>query len=60
MKEEKKSWFQGLGYEDRFGPYDVPPTEVRKKRIDIHVILSALNLDERKKISCQSRVFMFF
>lgn len=46
MKEEIQSWFQRLGYEEGFGPSEFPLAEVRKKRIDTYVILSAVTLEE--------------
>lgn len=49
MKEEMRSWFQRLGYEDEFGPGKVPPTKVRKNRIYAYALLSAVNFEERGK-----------
>lgn len=42
MNGEVQSWFQRLGYEEGFDLGEVPPAKVRKKRIDIHVILSEI------------------
>lgn len=55
-----KSWFQGLGYEEGFGPYEIPHTKVKKKQINAHVILSVVSHEERKNIFGEGRVFMFF
>lgn len=59
MKEEIQSLFQRLGYEDEFSPSEVPSTDVRKRRIDNHVILSAINLEKSRKNFGKRRVFMF-
>lgn len=48
-----------LGYKEWFYLEQAPLTEVRKNRIDTHTILSATNLDERKNIFYERRVFMF-
>lgn len=60
MKDEMKSWFQILGYEERLVPSEVSPLKMRKNRIDTYVILSIVNLEERRKILCESGVFMLF
>ncbi|CAI8608871.1 unnamed protein product [Vicia faba] len=49
MKEGMQYWFQGLGCEDLFGAIEVPLSEVRKKHIDIHDILRAISLEEKRK-----------
>lgn len=48
VKEEMKSWFQELGYGYGFGPGEVPSTDVRKRKIGTHVILSVANLEGRR------------
>lgn len=60
MKEEIQSLFQRLGYEVEFSPNEAPSTDVRKRRIDNHVILSAINLEKSRKNFGKHRVFMFF
>lgn len=47
LKEEMQSWFQGLGYVQWFHPSEVPHTEEKKRRIDTHAILSAINHEEK-------------
>lgn len=60
MKEEMKSWFQGLGYEDKFNPGEVPYTYLRKRQIDTRTILSAISQEEGSKFFGEGRVFVFF
>lgn len=60
MKEEVQSWFQGLGYGEGFGLSEIPPAEVKKWQIDIHVILSEVIHEERRKIFCEGIFFVFF
>lgn len=50
MKEDMHSWFQELGYEESFGPGEIPSTEAHKKRIHTYAIVSAVNQNERKGI----------
>lgn len=50
MKDKMQPWFKGFGYEDVFGPSEVPHTKVRKKKIHTHDILSVVNLDGRREI----------
>lgn len=56
MNEEMQPYFQGLGYKDRFGPYEVPSNKVRKRLIDTGDILSAIGQEERRKTFCERRV----
>lgn len=60
MQEEMSSLFQGLGYEEGFGLGEVPPIEVRKKKINTQDILSAVNLEKRREIFDEGGVFIFF
>lgn len=60
MKEEMKSWFQGLGYKDKFNPGEVPYTYLRKRQIDTRTILSAISQEEGRKFFGEGRVFVFF
>lgn len=53
-------WFHGLGYEEGFSPGNVPPTEVRKKHVDTHVILSAVTLKEMREIFSEVEFSCFF
>lgn len=41
-------------------PSEVPPTEMRKKKIDICVILSVVSLEDSREIFGEGRAFMFF
>lgn len=52
--------FQGFSYEERFDIGEVPPTQVRKKKIDNCVILSEINLGEKRKVFGENKVFMHF
>lgn len=52
--------FQGFSYEERFDIGEVPLTQVRKRKIDNCVILSAINLGENRKVSGENKVFMYF
>lgn len=49
MKEETQFWFQRLACEDGFDPDEVSSTEVGKRKIDTHVIFSAVNLKEGRE-----------
>lgn len=60
MKDEMHYWFQGLGYEEGFSLGEILFTKVRERHIDIHVILSVVNLRERMVIFSEIRVFTFF
>lgn len=48
MKEDLHSWFKGLGYEEVFGPSEVPSSEVRNRRIYTYTIMSVVIWEERK------------
>lgn len=50
MKEEIQSWFMGLGFEEGFDRSEVPSTEVRKRWIDTHVIISVVSKEDMEKI----------
>lgn len=60
VNDEMHFWFQGIGYKEGFGPGKVRSTKVRKRLIDIDYILSAVNLEERRKIFSERKVFMVF
>lgn len=47
VMNEEIQWF---GYEKGFDIDEVPPTEVRKRWIDINTIVSVLSQEERKNI----------
>lgn len=55
-----QSCFWRLGYDEGFGPGEVPPTEVRKRWIDSHVILSRIDFEENWEIFDESGAFMLF
>lgn len=50
MKETLNLQFQGFGYEEGFGPDEVPFSEAGKKQIDTYAIVSAVSWGERKYI----------
>ena len=60
IMNQEIQFFQGLGYEDWFGPCEVLPTEVKKIHIDIHAILSAVSQEERRNIFGEIAVFVLF
>lgn len=59
MKEILYSWFRGLRYKKRFDPDQVPPTEVRKWKIDTYAIVNEVNQEKRKNIFDECRVLLF-
>lgn len=60
MMDEMHYWFQGLGYKDKFGLGEVPPAKVRKRKIEIHTILSEDTLEEMREIFVENRVSILF
>lgn len=60
MKEDLHYLFQGLDYEERFGPGEVTLTKVRKRKIDTYDIMSVVNQGERKKIFGEDGFLLFF
>lgn len=59
MKEEMQSWFRDLVMK-KGSVCEVPPTEVRNRKIDTHAILSTYNLEEGRNILGVSGVFILF
>lgn len=50
MKEDLHVWYQGLEYEEWFGPGEVLLFQQKKKWIDTHTIISASEHFERQKL----------
>lgn len=40
MKEDLCAWYEGLDYEEGFGPSEVSHSQQKKKQIDIYAIIS--------------------
>lgn len=59
-KEDLHSWFHGVDYEEGFGPYEMPHTEVNKILIYNYAIVSAINREERKGIFGEDGALEFF
>lgn len=49
MKKDLCIWYQGLGYEEGFGPKEVLSFHQKKMRIDTYAIISASDHFERQK-----------
>lgn len=60
MREEIHFWFRGFDNEEGFCLGEVPTTKVRKRRIDINVISSVVNLKGRREVFSESVVLMIF
>lgn len=56
MKEDMRSWFQRLGYEEGFGPGEVFPFEVRRRKSDTYEIVSSASRTKRKVIFDEDEV----
>lgn len=60
MKDCLWYWFHEFVYEERFDPYEVPSSKVRKKRIYTNSTLSAISREERKEIFGEDEVLQLF
>lgn len=43
MKEDLRVWYEGLDYEEGFGPGEVHHSQPKKKQIDTYVITCVLD-----------------
>lgn len=60
MREDLEYMYQGLIYEEGFGPGEVLCSLQRKKLIDTRIIVSVINYMERKEIFGEGKVHSFF
>lgn len=50
IKEDLYAWYQGVGYEEGFGPNEVFSFQQKRSRIDTYTIISAFEHSERQKL----------
>lgn len=57
MKEALYAWYQGLKYEEDFGPDEVLYFQQMKRRIDTHASISTSEYFERQKLSGEDGIW---
>lgn len=50
IKEDFHAWYQGLEYEEGFGPGEVPSFPQKKMQINTDMIINACEHSERQKM----------